>query len=144
MDYIVHGIPQARILEWAAFPFSRESSQPRDQTQFPTLQADSLPAEPQGKPIIRLYTLYWVTDDLQWACWRGQSKGNLCGHDRVWEELWSWVFWETEGKQYVKAFFSPILFFTHLWLIVKFGVVYLMFFHLFFAAWRVERNHWED
>jgi len=33
MDYTVHGIPQARILEWIAFPFSRESSQPRDQTQ---------------------------------------------------------------------------------------------------------------
>ena len=33
MDYRVHGILQARILEWVAFPFSRESSQPRDQTQ---------------------------------------------------------------------------------------------------------------
>ena len=29
----VHGIPHARILEWVAFPFSRESSQPMDQTQ---------------------------------------------------------------------------------------------------------------
>ena len=33
MDYIVHGILQARILEWVALPFSRESSQPRDRTQ---------------------------------------------------------------------------------------------------------------
>jgi len=33
MDYIVYGILQARILEWVAFPFSRVSSQPRDQTQ---------------------------------------------------------------------------------------------------------------
>ena len=32
-NYTVHGIPQARILEWVAFPFSRRSSQPRDQTQ---------------------------------------------------------------------------------------------------------------
>ena len=30
LDYTVHGILQARILEWVAFPFSRESSQPRD------------------------------------------------------------------------------------------------------------------
>ena len=30
MDYAVHGILQARILEWVAFPFSRGSSQPRD------------------------------------------------------------------------------------------------------------------
>ena len=29
----VHGIFQARILEWVAIPFSRESSPPRDQTE---------------------------------------------------------------------------------------------------------------
>ena len=28
----IHGILQARILEWVAIPFSRESSQPRDPT----------------------------------------------------------------------------------------------------------------
>ena len=33
MDYAVHGILQAKILEWVAFPFSRGSSQPRDGTQ---------------------------------------------------------------------------------------------------------------
>ena len=38
MDYIppdssVHGILQARILEWAVMPSSRESFRPRDQTQ---------------------------------------------------------------------------------------------------------------
>ena len=33
MDYTVHGILQARILEWVADPFSRGSSQPRDRTQ---------------------------------------------------------------------------------------------------------------
>ena len=32
MDYTVHGILQARILEWVAITFSRGSSQPRDQT----------------------------------------------------------------------------------------------------------------
>ena len=54
MDYrlpgsSVHRIPQARILEWVAFPFFR-SSQPKDWTRSPTLQADSLPCEPPGKP----------------------------------------------------------------------------------------------
>ena len=39
-------VTQARILEWGAFPFSRGSSQPRSLA----LQADSLAAEPQGKP----------------------------------------------------------------------------------------------
>ena len=33
MDYTVHRILQARIMEWVAFPFSRGSSQPRDRTQ---------------------------------------------------------------------------------------------------------------
>ena len=33
MKYTVHGILQARILEWVALPFSRGSSQPRDRTQ---------------------------------------------------------------------------------------------------------------
>ena len=35
MEYAVHGIHQARILEWVAVPFSRGSSQPRDRTQVP-------------------------------------------------------------------------------------------------------------
>ena len=33
MAYAVHGILQARILEWVAFPFSRGSFQPRNRTQ---------------------------------------------------------------------------------------------------------------
>ena len=39
MDYTVPGILQARILEWVAFPFSRGSSQPRDQTQVSCITA---------------------------------------------------------------------------------------------------------
>ena len=34
LDYRVHRILQARLLEWVAFSFSKGSSQPRDQTQF--------------------------------------------------------------------------------------------------------------
>ena len=50
MDYIVHGILQARILEWVAFPFSRGFPNPGIEPRSPSLQVDSLPAEPQGKP----------------------------------------------------------------------------------------------
>ena len=50
MDYMVHGILQARILEWVVFPFSRGSSTPGIKPRSPALQVDSLPAEPQGKP----------------------------------------------------------------------------------------------
>ena len=43
----VHGIPQARILDWVAIPFSRGSSQPRDWTLISLCllhwQAGSLP-----------------------------------------------------------------------------------------------------
>ena len=46
---LVHGILQAKMLEWVAFPFSRGSSGPRDKPRSPALQANSLPAEPQGK-----------------------------------------------------------------------------------------------
>ena len=41
---LVHGISQARILEWVAISSSRGSSQPRS----PALQVESLPTEPPG------------------------------------------------------------------------------------------------
>ena len=59
MNYTVHGILQARILEWVAFPFSRGSSQPRDQTQVSHIAG--------GKPIL------WLTFD----------NSNNCGLDPV-------------------------------------------------------------
>ena len=37
VDCTVHGVLQARIMEWVAVPFSRGSSQPRDQTQVPRI-----------------------------------------------------------------------------------------------------------
>ena len=51
MDCIPPRILQARILEWVAISFSRWSSQPRDQTRYHALQADSLPSEPPRKPL---------------------------------------------------------------------------------------------
>ena len=54
VDYTVHGILWAGILEWVPFPSSRRSSQPR----CPTFQADSLPAEPPGKPIFTYFHLF--------------------------------------------------------------------------------------
>ena len=50
MDCIVHGILQARILEWVAFPFSGDLPNPGIKPRSLTLQANSLPAEPQRKP----------------------------------------------------------------------------------------------
>ena len=73
MDYTVHGILQARILEWVAFPFSRGSSQPGIEPRSPALQADSLPAEPQGKP--------W--DSKGWSIWYSYGLLN--------KSSWLWV-----------------------------------------------------
>ena len=39
-------------LEWIAYPFSSGSSWPMNRTRVSALQADSLPAEPSGKPIL--------------------------------------------------------------------------------------------
>ena len=44
VDYTVHGILQARILEWVAFPFSRRSSQPRDWTQISRIAGRFFPS----------------------------------------------------------------------------------------------------
>ena len=45
----IHGIFQARVLEWVAISFSRASSQPRSRTQV-SRTAGSLMSEPPGKP----------------------------------------------------------------------------------------------
>ena len=49
-----HGILQARILEWVAIPFSRASSQPRDQTL--------------GSCIAGRFFTIWVTREAQFFC----------------------------------------------------------------------------
>jgi len=48
----VHGILQARILDWVAITFFRTTSQPRDQTRVsasPALAGGFLTTEPLGK-----------------------------------------------------------------------------------------------
>ena len=70
----VHGILQARILEWVAIPFSRGSSQARGWTDVLGLlhcQARSLPVEPPGKPNIIVRR--------QRARRRKKAGGELCG-----------------------------------------------------------------
>ena len=50
MDYTVHGILRARMLEWAAIPFSGDLLNPGIEPRYPAPQAYSLSAEPEGKP----------------------------------------------------------------------------------------------
>ena len=79
MDYTVHGILQARILEWVTFSFSRGSSQPRDRTQVSALQVGSLPAEPQGKHTHEEYLFPVDEANSQTLNWkeRQETEGRL-------------------------------------------------------------------
>ena len=45
----VHGILQARILEWVAFPSPGDLPNPGIKPRSPALQVNSLPGEPQRK-----------------------------------------------------------------------------------------------
>ena len=49
-----NAILQVRILEWVILPFSGDLPNPGIKPRSPALQEDSLPAEPQGKPKIRV------------------------------------------------------------------------------------------
>ena len=80
--FSVHGILQARILEWIAIPFSRGLPHPGIKTWSPAFQADSLPSEPLGKP------------------WWRQSKSNLeeegldYSRQTDLDQLRYWPWWE--------------------------------------------------
>ena len=50
MGYTVHGVLQARILKWVGFPFSRGSSQPKDQTQVFCIADGFFTSWATGKP----------------------------------------------------------------------------------------------
>ena len=50
-DSYVHGVSQARILEWVAISFSRGSSHPEIESASPALAGRFFTTEPLGKPL---------------------------------------------------------------------------------------------
>ena len=66
----VHGILQARILEWAAVPFSRDLPNPGTEHRSPTLKVDSLPSEHQGSPETRIAIHKSSYTKILWASWK--------------------------------------------------------------------------
>ena len=71
MDYSppgcsIHGILQARILEWVAMSFSRRSSQPRDRTQVFWLAGEFFTTEPPGKstPVVVLTPMWHASHSI--------------------------------------------------------------------------------
>ena len=90
MVYIVHGILQARILEWVALSTPGDFSNPGIEPRSPTLLADSLPAEPQGKPkntgvgslslhqrIFPIQESNWGLLHCRWILYQLNHKGSL-------------------------------------------------------------------
>ena len=68
MDYIppgssVHGILQARILEWVAVPFSRISSQRRDQTWVSCIAGRFFTIWATREAIKYIYFLNWTSKE---------------------------------------------------------------------------------
>ena len=72
MDYTVHGILQARLMEWVSVPFSRGPSQPRDQTQVSHIAGG-------------LFTS-WIIREAQeyWSGYPILSPGYLYGEHIIW------------------------------------------------------------
>ena len=82
----VHGIFQARTLEWVAIPFSGGSFWPRDRTLSPALQADYLPSEPSS-----LCKVCGKCNDLIWD--------NACLQGAYHKHFWIFLLWNTtHGK----------------------------------------------
>ena len=73
MDYTVHAILQASILEWVAFPFSRGSSQPSDRTQV--------------SPIEGGFFINWATNQLKY-----HLPFRVLSRSLDWKHLWPLFF----------------------------------------------------
>ena len=67
MDFFVHGLLQARILEQVAISFSRGSSWPRDQTRVSCIAGRFLPSESPGKS--RLFILKFYAHAVRIVWW---------------------------------------------------------------------------
>ena len=67
----VHGILQARILEWVAISYSREPSTPRDWTQVSCIAGRSFTIWPPGKPILE-----WVA--ISYSKGSSQPRDQTC------------------------------------------------------------------
>ena len=96
----IHGIFQARVLEWIAISFSRDLPDPGIEPGSHALQADALPSEPPGKPQ-RTNTCLLL--DILLFCWE-KKCGPLCireqsipedgtgGICEIIDRCWLWLY----------------------------------------------------
>ena len=83
--YTVHGILQARILAWIAFPFSRGSSQPRDWTQVSHIAGE-------------FFTRWAIRETLMYDSKKWQMNARLQSTPALafiypsrWRTPWAWL-----------------------------------------------------
>ena len=100
MGYIVHGILQARILEWVAFPCSRGSSQPRDWTQVSRTAevSHSFQLNHQGIPRILEWVAYPFSSGSSWPRNRTRVSCTASGF------FTNWAIREAPGVLYGQVF----------------------------------------
>ena len=75
MYYTVHGILQARTLEWIAFPFSRDLPNPGIEPRSPALQAILYQLSHKGSPLYNelvvihfsTWTIYFIILKVIWS-----------------------------------------------------------------------------
>ena len=88
----VHGILQARILEWVAMPSSRGSSWPRDWIHISVIADGFFTTEPLGKPKINDLDLPAMQEAWVWSL--GQEdplEKEMASHSSIpaWRLLWT-------------------------------------------------------
>ena len=100
--FSVHGILQARILEWVAIPFSRGSSQTRDQTRASLIAGRFFIVQATGKPTCFKQPDYDVSSYSLYICF-------LCL--RFFEVVWSvnLLFSSNLGEKLMKIILKLLL-----------------------------------
>ena len=125
MDYTVHGILQARILDGVAIPFSRGCSQPRDKTQVSHIAGrfltswvtrkgqeywSGLPCPPSGAPPNpgiepRFPSLQVI---IIWAAWEAEEhwsslsllQGNFLTQESNWGLMhYRWILYQLSYQE---------------------------------------------
>ena len=92
MDFRVYGILQARTLECVAFPFSRASSQPRDQTQVSRIVGGFFTNWAIGEDLLNMICLNYHP---LWAQRKEPQPGSafsLCDLEHVYSLSEPWFF----------------------------------------------------
>ena len=93
----VHGILQARILEWVAIPFLRVSSQPRDWTQVSCIAGRFFTIWATKEAHITAYTMYKknlavMEQEADLGCVWGHSASAILSFQKLQPSHWFYHF----------------------------------------------------